>query len=100
MAAMFLSDRLASREPTNLGKRFERILDDGREETIHRFIAKHPQLLSFLGQSPCIWSKYSLAGRHVTDFLSVADDGYSNSPMPVVTMVEIERRQTNLYVQR
>lgn len=91
---------LSTLDARRLASEMEAIIDDGREEAIHQFLATNTELLGFVGPRAMIWSKYRLGSEFVADFVSVGDEGWSNDPRPLVVLVEIERANYPIFTSK
>jgi hypothetical protein len=81
-----------------LASELEEALQSDREEKIHNFLAKHPQILQQIFGPGLVESKFHLADAYVTDFLSI-DGTPSNSPKVPVYFIEIERPNLPLFTK-
>jgi len=91
---------LGTLEARHLAAEMEAIIDDGREESIHQFMAANTELLGFVGPRAMIWSKYRLGSEYVADFVSVGDEGWTNDPRPLIVLVEIERANSPIFTSK
>lgn len=79
-----------------LAQEFEAVLNRHREEEIHTFLAAHPMLLP---SASLPLSKFRLGGSYVVDFLLLSRNYWSNSPSPLLTLVELERADGALFTR-